>query len=563
MDQIFNLNIFTNIEQEFGKTDFNAIYLPQLTNKFIRLQNPKYNAQTIDTNDYTMNLIFIKFQAFSIKLSSGHARLIVDYQSNDIVDLTPLLIQLINKNNDTSIKYLITQLLSIYSCSLDQLAQLGEKGASLPFIFYFTLFDNGTKASLFSYLNDNISKDSGFVPLANNIIKQLMDLPDLVYFNRAMQNLKNNLNHAIGKYLLEQISRLENQSSLRNFKITEELINITYADQLQHEQAYQLATKAAKDALNSTNITNRFAALALFQALFKKRQAYIEAINVAKEAFNSKNVPIRVTAFQLFKELVNQGQAYTDATNAAKEAFDSTDECIRNNAFQLFEALVNKGQAYTDATDAAKKAFDSTDGSMRATGLFLFKALVNKGQAYMEATSTAINALNGTDESIGQVALDLFKALVNKGQAYTDATDAAKKAFDSTNISIYTTALELFKALLNQRQAYTDVTNAAKKAFNSTNISIRNRALKLFEELVNQGQAYTDATDVAIKAINDKLQIYLYEKAFDVFNKLIAKNHSLNEIAEALQIVLSKDSISLGQKKAAQGILKKISKQQS
>ena len=427
LNQFFGLNIFNNdIAKAFLQTDFNSTHLPILAE---RLGLDEIIVSDIDAHDYTERPVRITFSDFSIELSEGHGELEVSYVSQNIVDLTPLLVNHIMQNMNILENYLYIQLFSIYPLSCDQFSQIvAHKIPVFSFIFFLDLFDNNMRAAVFSEYLARQPRDERIDNLSAKIIQKLAQQPDTVYLERAFESF--NLTDQIGQIILKEINfdPQDEGTLFKSISFTQFLIS--------KGQVYPEALQLAQGAVKFPNINVKSSGLGLFKNLVEKGQAFKEAAQVAQQAVLSPDGYVQISGLDLFKALVEKEQEYKEATQAAQQAVLSPDEwnkTVRAFGLSLFNALFEKGQGYQEAAEAARSAVQSEDVDVRRAGIDLFKALFEKDQGFDQAAQAARSLVQSEDPNVQMTGFGFFGNLVEKGQGYVQAAEAAKSALQSTD----------------------------------------------------------------------------------------------------------------------------------
>jgi len=325
LNQFFGLNLFENIETDFLKVNFNKLYLPKMTNEFSRLTNSSYDHKTIDINDYTTNAIIISFNEFSLNLRSEHGELKIDYQAQNISDLTPLLIINILASSDILQNYLPMQLISIYPLSIEQFFRLSRKSSDyISFAFYLNLTDSATLIDLFTDLvwrhaeTKNIKKKKMCAAFSQTILKDLTMRPDFVYVAQALRSLPKPLDPLIGNFLVEQANKLISKNKHSSLQIFFTLMNKKY------KPAYEPALNAAQSYITSLDSNLVYLSLTLLHKLVNNESvpAYESALAAAQTFMISPNSELKELSNKIFDGLKNAAQKLLNSNepNAKKKA---------------------------------------------------------------------------------------------------------------------------------------------------------------------------------------------------------------------------------------------------
>ena len=197
LNQLFNLNLFADIpvESAFLSERFNAIYFPRLCEHFELLRGIQWTMPLLtilDRDEYTDKGIQLTFAHFDLILTDEHAEIITNVKGENIADLGPQLIKRSSESTDSSKRWSMAQLLSIFPMHVTQLPQTNP----FPYLLYLPLHNNHTKieAALFCIhkLSDptlTASDRSQLIDRAISFIRQLPERLDWHYHEELLNKL--------------------------------------------------------------------------------------------------------------------------------------------------------------------------------------------------------------------------------------------------------------------------------------------------------------------------------------------------------------------------------------
>ena len=311
LNKLFNLNLFADIplEHVFLQEKFNATYLPLLCQHFTLLSGMQWTTPlltSLDRDEYTEKGIHLEFPRFDLILTDEHAEIISHVKGGTIADLGPGISQLVSQLPDTTKRWQLAQLLSIFPIEATQLPQANQ----LPYLLYLPLYNNQAK------INATVL-----------CIQKIFDQ------NLSSEDRKQYTNRAIS-FIRQLPERLD-------WHYHEELINRLDEQALRYEpviQEFERILSVAKDRLSRDSAECEYVPN-LYTALINKGQQRDDVMIVADNLLSRTDQFDRRPLLNLLILLAKQGHAYPQARQAIELCSNNSIEAERLLAQTLREIL--------------------------------------------------------------------------------------------------------------------------------------------------------------------------------------------------------------------------------